>query len=519
MKKSLKKLIVTLAAVSICAQGAGVYAFEVQDSAGNITVTGTSENQYVNVIIMPVGEVVEDLTSEMLTDSRHVAFSVAGGTIEEHFGLPADFAAGEYKAIFFDSPDVSEARFMHYNAQLDALSDAFKEADEAGKQELIQTNAAALGIAEEDAALFASIVSGLGDLKDVYGEAMTVLRIKQGGLEDAVTYYGGIYGMDSEEYTALKDAVQETLQEKLSEAAITDLEEDYQKYLKESMFDELQDAEDLYALLAKLGADFTTYNKLSDNNKNSVLTRMMNNLPETVDDLDVSVFEQYASDAYSSQIAGGGGSPGGSSRPGSSNSSNGPSAGQIVIDNNPIVQNEKPTFADIAEHWAKEYILQLYADGVVSGYNDGNFCPDNSITRAEFSTLIVKALDIGMEDVQDDVFTDVRADDWHASYVQALSRQGAVSGYDDGSFHPNDSIKRQDMAVILYNILNSYGADMSQTADFNDEALIGAYAQEAVSRLAGAGVISGSDGNFNPQDNLTRAEAVTVIIKLEDLIK
>ena len=75
------------------------------------------------------------------------------------------------------------------------------------------------------------------------------------------------------------------------------------------------------------------------------------------------------------------------------------------------------------------------------------------------------------------------------------------------------------MAVILYNILNSYGADMSQTADFNDEALIGAYAQEAVSKLAGAGVISGSDGNFNPQDNLTRAEAVTVIIKLEDLIK
>lgn len=515
MKKVYLKVLAAAALIAVFAvQNVSIYAYEVKTSGGNISVTGEAHGRYVNVIIMPVGEDTENLTPDKLIDNRHLAFSctAADAAISESFGMPPAFVSGEYKALFFDRSKISEKRFVYYNTQLDGFSEELKAAED--KQTLIRENTELLGIAREEAELFGQVVAGLGELKQIYGEAITVLGIKRGGLDAAVEHYGSIYGMDFAEYNALKPEVKKTLQAKLTAEEISDLKTDYQKCLQESIFENLADTDELYALLKKMGADFTIYSKLTETKQSAVLTRMLNNLPERFDDLKVSVFAQYVREAYGDS----GSSPGTGGPAGGGSPSGGPAAGSVVINDAPQVKPERTELTDISLHWAKNNILKLYNAGVISGYSDARFCPDNSITRAEFSTLIVKALGISIVNVQKPVFQDVSENDWYAPYVLALSAQGAVSGYDSGSFGPADNITRQDMAVILYNLCAARGLDLQGTADFNDVDLIDSYARDKVVRLAAAGVISGFNGYYNPKARLTRAEAATVIVKLLELV-
>lgn len=107
-------------------------------------------------------------------------------------------------------------------------------------------------------------------------------------------------------------------------------------------------------------------------------------------------------------------------------------------------------------------------------------------------------------------FDDVKDGDWFADYVKKAALSGIVKG--NGSlFHPNDAITRQDAGVILYRLLGE-SATISESAGFTDEAQISDYAREAVTGLARAKIINGmSDGSFQPEGSLTRAQAAALI--------
>ena len=102
------------------------------------------------------------------------------------------------------------------------------------------------------------------------------------------------------------------------------------------------------------------------------------------------------------------------------------------------------SFTDLAaESWAET--LAIY--GLISGYGDGTFRPDGTITRAEFSSLLVNALNLPVAD--NARFSDVAADAWYAKAVSAMTAKGFLAGYEDGTFRPNAPISYQEMLTVL----------------------------------------------------------------------
>ncbi len=184
-----------------------------------------------------------------------------------------------------------------------------------------------------------------------------------------------------------------------------------------------------------------------------------------------------------------------------------------AVAQNPVVQNPQEAFDDISGHWAEKTIGEMVAFGAISGYNDGFFRPDNNITRAEFTTLLMKALiKSGLMPLQDgNIIADTKGH-WAQEYITSAVSYGIVSGYDDDTFRPDDLISREQLAVMVVKAIDlEPGAAEIQFADGGS---ISGWARDAVETAVENGVMAGYlDNTFRPQGNATRAEAVTTISK------
>ena len=107
----------------------------------------------------------------------------------------------------------------------------------------------------------------------------------------------------------------------------------------------------------------------------------------------------------------------------------------------------KDTFSDIKTHWARNDIEVMAAKGIVKGMSNNTFEPNAKVTRAQFVTFLNRALGI-LSTAFNSSFTDVLESNWFAGDAQAASEAGLVKGF-DGEFRPNDPISRQEMAVML----------------------------------------------------------------------
>lgn len=176
----------------------------------------------------------------------------------------------------------------------------------------------------------------------------------------------------------------------------------------------------------------------------------------------------------------------------------------------------EPEFSDIANHWSKDFIEAMVKEGAVGGYPDGSFKPDGLVTRAEFSKMIISALKLETVAYEEN-FTDVKANDWFASFVATMVTNGFVAGYPDGTFKPNGHITRNEMAKILSNVLEVEVTEEVATVldSFSDNSDIPQWARGAVAEVVKAELIVGDTNNkFNPNKTATRAEAVTVVFRL-----
>jgi hypothetical protein len=174
-----------------------------------------------------------------------------------------------------------------------------------------------------------------------------------------------------------------------------------------------------------------------------------------------------------------------------------------------VIAPVKPALNDISGHWAETSINQLVNTGAISGYPDSTFKPDSSITRAEFATVLVKALNL--EPRNNKVFSDTSGH-WAKDSISTAAAHGIVSGYSASNFGPNDLITREQMAVMIVKAAKLTNAAQEKT--FADAAQVSNWAKEAIGIASGKGIISGYPNNiFKPKANATRAEAVTVIIK------
>ncbi len=176
-----------------------------------------------------------------------------------------------------------------------------------------------------------------------------------------------------------------------------------------------------------------------------------------------------------------------------------------------------PSFKDVpSSHWAYEYISKLAANGTISGYDDGTFRPNNNVTREEFVKMIIGATGLVSENAECD-FSDVPKDAWYYIYVASGYSKKIISGINDSTFGIGRNITRQDVAVIAARILAYFDADTAQFTEttLTDIDTVSDYAQDSVKLLNGMGIISGfDDGSFKPHNALTRAEAAAIISRL-----
>ncbi|WP_206109187.1 S-layer homology domain-containing protein [Paenibacillus sp. HB172176] len=185
-------------------------------------------------------------------------------------------------------------------------------------------------------------------------------------------------------------------------------------------------------------------------------------------------------------------------------------------------EEETTELTDIDGHWAQADIEAAVEAGIVHGYTDGSFHPDQSVTREEFSVMLMNALQPEGKASQELAYTDASTiSDWAAVAVALASEAYIVSGFEDGSFRPGQQMTRAQLAVMLANVLE----DGEQTADgtssnndsmiFSDASAIPMWAVQATVRVKEAGLMIGRSGNkFVPSGIVTRAEAATVIMRL-----
>ena len=168
--------------------------------------------------------------------------------------------------------------------------------------------------------------------------------------------------------------------------------------------------------------------------------------------------------------------------------------------------------SDIAGHWAESVITQWQNKGLIQGYEDGTFKPGNTITRAEFVTLMNNAKGFWSEGSIN--FSDVKNGSWFYSAVARAVAAGYVKGYSDGSFKPGNTITRAEAAVMIATAAR-LRANEAGAYRFTDVGSIPAWARGSVGAVVAAGYMTGyPDGSFYANASISRAEAVSSLNRM-----
>ena len=167
-------------------------------------------------------------------------------------------------------------------------------------------------------------------------------------------------------------------------------------------------------------------------------------------------------------------------------------------------------FSDVAsDAWYAEAVAYCRDNGLLSGTTVTTFSPDMETSRAMLVTILYRQAGSPTVSQAAD-YTDVPSGAWYADALAWASAQGIVSGYSDGRFCPNDSITREQFVTILWRGESSPAPSHTEIP-FTDQSAISAYAIDAVAWAQENGIISGGDdGRFSPHETATRAQTAVV---------
>lgn len=187
---------------------------------------------------------------------------------------------------------------------------------------------------------------------------------------------------------------------------------------------------------------------------------------------------------------------------------------KFVLEELPTLEETKPEviYKDIVGLWAEEDIYKMVDLGLIKGYPDGTFRPNNKITRAEFGTILARILEMEQAiSPIDTLFKDVPKESWFYDYLAKLESAGNLNSkhYQNAILQPNEPITREEMALwVAKEIdgqLNNLAFTDANQIRFKDE----------VANSVSTGLLKGyPDGSFQPKGDATRAEAVTILVRL-----
>ena len=174
---------------------------------------------------------------------------------------------------------------------------------------------------------------------------------------------------------------------------------------------------------------------------------------------------------------------------------------------------EDTGFSDVAaDAWYADAVTYVRDNGLMSGTSDTTFTPGGTMTRGMLVTTLYRMAGSPSLENEDlgYPFADVPGDAWYADGVYWARLAGVVGGYSEDQFGPDDPVTREQIAAILWRYAGSPAAESG--TDFADEGSISAYAAQAVDWARTNGIVNGVEGNrFLPQSSATRAQVATIL--------
>lgn len=168
-------------------------------------------------------------------------------------------------------------------------------------------------------------------------------------------------------------------------------------------------------------------------------------------------------------------------------------------------------YPDVNEdNWYYSFVMDVSDRGLMTGYSNGSFGATDKMTRGQFATILWRiggAPDMGYSD-----FPDVPSSVFYSKACEWAKSNSVITGYSNGNFGGNDYINREQVATILYRYTK--GEANGNIWDFPDGSSVSEFAKDGMSYAVGNGIIKGDNGYLNPQGNVVRAVAATMISRL-----
>jgi hypothetical protein len=174
----------------------------------------------------------------------------------------------------------------------------------------------------------------------------------------------------------------------------------------------------------------------------------------------------------------------------------------------PVLVRSVEAAMDTKQHWAEPIIDQWTNEGMIEGYEDGTFRPDHSITRAEIAALINRKFKLTSTRIGVS-FPDLANNKWQFEPLATAAEVGYIRGYEDGTIRPNEAVTRQEVAVIIANL---FRLETKEAVSFIDGDGFPEWSKKEISAVVANGIMDGySDLTFAPTRAVTRAEAIVVL--------
>lgn len=178
-------------------------------------------------------------------------------------------------------------------------------------------------------------------------------------------------------------------------------------------------------------------------------------------------------------------------------------------------------FSDVSDTaWYAAAVDYAYGNGLFSGTSASTFSPSNSMTRGMFATVLSRISGVDKAQIDNEQrFVDVDVNAYYGPSVTWAYENGIVSGVSATKFSPNSAITREQIAVMLYRYLTGLKFEVPKNiqtvSSFADAASVSDYAKEAVNAMRAWGFVTGdNNGNYNPRNYITRAEAATILMRV-----
>jgi len=502
-----------------------------QTASKTVNISGNigEIKELINITILPADVPHNSITADIILKNKYLLKTIrsdADGQFADFVVMPAWALSGIYTVyVNYGEKELSK-NFSHINdGQALKIINLLNLASKDEFKTVLMQNTDAFGIEQEQYNLYKDSIneclfahrplSGytVSGFVDEYSRTVALNLIAGGSIETTVEKYGQYFGVSYEyEFKGLSEKIKSRITFEIAkfDFAGNNTQDVFMKSYILAQVSEAASYVSMQETILKfkdyIGINLSKYTTLSNYKQGEVFSDMFDGGVQGFDNIK-PIFDKLVSAALSNNTA-----KGGASKSGGGYSNN------FSLD--PITQEQtEPVsvlFNDMENHWGRQTVYALAGKGIISGFSDGNFKPDNKISRAEYIKLLVKALDISAAAMQS--FDDVKQTDWFYSYVVAAKGAGLASGFGN-EFKPNDEITREDAAVLLYRAIQYKNASISGNFDFADNEQISDYAKEAVSVLGANNIISGFEMKFIPKDNTSRAEAAALLYRMLDFLK